>query len=159
MPCSQVALLLLVLLLLLLLLPLLLLQTCRRIRAAMAGSGLHLPIVMLTAQVGTPHAAATAAKAKLLAGLKGACCLLRLVNTTLDAASSVCFLYLLLLLSTVCVTVILAALPPLLLLLQVAAQSVEQSLSAGADDHLSKPCTREELMAVITRNYKKQQRI
>jgi CheY-like chemotaxis protein len=29
-----------------------LLQTCRRIRAAMAGSGLHIPIVMLTAQVG-----------------------------------------------------------------------------------------------------------
>ncbi|WIA38945.1 hypothetical protein OEZ86_005097 [Tetradesmus obliquus] len=66
-------------------------ETCRRIRAAMAGSGLHLPIVMLTAQV--------------------------------------------------------------------AAQSVEDSLSAGADDHLSKPCTRQELMAAIARNCKKQQRL
>uniref|UniRef100_A0A383WHH1 histidine kinase n=1 Tax=Tetradesmus obliquus TaxID=3088 RepID=A0A383WHH1_TETOB len=66
-------------------------ETCCRIRAAMAGSGLHLPIVMLTAQV--------------------------------------------------------------------AAQSVEDSLSAGADDHLSKPCTRQELMAAIARNCKKQQRL
>jgi CheY-like chemotaxis protein len=47
----------------------------------------------------------------------------------------------------------------LLLLLQIAAQGVEDSMSAGADDHLSKPCTREELMTVIARNYKKQQRI
>jgi FixJ family two-component response regulator len=43
--------------------------------------------------------------------------------------------------------------------LQVAVQGVEDSMSAGADDHLSKPCTREELMTVIARNYKKQQRI
>jgi FixJ family two-component response regulator len=42
---------------------------------------------------------------------------------------------------------------------QVAVTGVEDSMSAGADDHLSKPCTREELMTVIARNYKKQQRI
>jgi CheY-like chemotaxis protein len=45
-----------------------LLQTCRRIRAAMAGSGLHIPIVMLTAQVGSDcsmHAQTTAAAAQL----------------------------------------------------------------------------------------------